>query len=169
MRLFFALWPPEEVRKRLARWSLELRAVCGGRPTRVENLHLTVAFLGSVADMAEVQRAAKEVAPRRVTLLLDHAGFWRHNRILWAGTSLVPDGIEQLARDLREALARHGIGFDSKPFATHVTLLRDAQEPRSMPALEPIPWEVDGFVLVRSQPRAGGSGYEPLAAWSAAP
>ncbi len=143
--------------------------MCGGRPTRVETLHLTVAFLGSIDRLAEIEDAAKEVASRRVALLLDHAGFWRHNRIVWAGTSLVPAGIEQLALDLRQALARHGIGFDSKPFATHVTLLRDAQEPRPMPALEPIHWEVDGFVLVRSQPRAGRSGYEPLSAWSAAP
>ena len=142
--------------------------LCGGRPTPLENLHLTVAFLGSVARAAEVERAAREVAVRRATLLLDRAGFWKQNRIVWAGTSLAPAGVEQFARDLRAALARHEIGFDTKPFATHVTLLRDAREPRSMPPLEPIAWEIDGFVLVRSQPGAGGSRYEAVATWTAA-
>ncbi|HXZ55246.1 MAG TPA: RNA 2',3'-cyclic phosphodiesterase [Burkholderiales bacterium] len=169
MRLFFALWPPEEVRAQLARWSRELRTLCGGRATPAENLHLTVAFLGSVAGAAEVERAAREVAVRRATLLLDRAGFWRQSRIVWAGTSLAPAGVEQFARDLRGALARHEIGFDAKPFATHVTLLREAREPRSMPALEPIAWEVDGFVLVRSQPSARGSRYEAVATWAASP
>ena len=168
MRLFFALWPPEGVRAQLAGWSRELRPLCGGRPTLVENLHLTIAFLGSVDRADEVERAAKEVTVRRATLLLDRPGFWKHNRIVWAGASLAPAAIERLAGDLRSALARHKIGFDSKPFATHVTLLRDAREPQAMPALAPIRWEVDRFVLVRSLAQAGGSRYETLTAWGVA-
>ena len=167
MRLFFALWPDEGVRAQLAYWARELHAVCGGRPTRTENLHLTLAFLGKVEDVrvAEVERAAGEVAPRAATLLLDRPGYWKHNRIAWAGASTAPIEVDALVGELRGALARSDIGFDSKGFASHVTLLRDAREPRTMPALEPIRWNLDGFALVRSMPLPRGSRYEMLKAW----
>ena len=170
MRLFFALWPDDGVRARLARWSRELRAVCGGRAVRPENLHVTLAFLGSVEDgrIEEVERAAGEVAPRAVSLVLDQPGYWKHNRIVWAGASAAPPELEELVLELRNALARSRIGFDSKPFASHVTLLREAREPRAMPELEPIRWEVDGFALLRSQLLARGGGYEILNSWKAA-
>ena len=167
MRLFFALWPDEGVRAQLAHWARELHAVCGGRPMRIENLHLTVAFLGNVEDarVAEVERAAGEVAPRAATLLLDQPGYWKHNRIAWAGASTVPTEVGALVGELRGALARSDIGFDSKGFVSHVTLLRDAREPRVMPALEPIRWNLDGFALVRSIPPPRGSRYEVMKAW----
>src|SRR5262245_10692763 len=167
MRLFFALWPDDGVRAGLAGWSRELRLACGGRPTRPENLHLTLAFLGSVADerLPEIERAAGEVAPRAASLVLDTPGFWKHNRIAWAGASHTPAGLEALVRELREALARARIDFDAKRFVSHVTLLRDAREPRAMPALEPVRWEAAGFVLAGSPARPGAS-YEVLRSWS---
>jgi 2'-5' RNA ligase len=141
--------------------------VCGGRPTRDENLHLTLAFLGSVeeARAAEVERAASEVAPRAVTLVLDRPGYWKHNRIAWAGASVVPPELESVVSELRSALARSHIGFDPKGFVSHVTLLREAREPKAMPALDPIPWKVDGFALVQSVTLPRGSRYEIRRSW----
>ena len=167
MRLFFALWPDEAVRAQLAHWTRELHAVCGGRPTRPENLHVTLAFLGSVEDarVAEVECAAGEVAPRVVSLVLDQPGYWKHNRIAWAGASTVPAGLDAFVAELRSALARSHIGFDSKGFVSHVTLLRDAREPRAMPALDPIGWRLDGFALVQSVPLPRGSRYEIRKSW----
>jgi RNA 2',3'-cyclic 3'-phosphodiesterase len=166
VRLFFALWPDEGVRARLAAWGRALHVACGGRPTRTENLHLTLAFLGAVEDerVAELTRAAGEVAARAGVLVLDQPGYWKRNRIAWAGASAVPPELEETVRELRGALARARVDFDPKPFATHVTLLRDAREPRAMPALEPIAWELDGFALVRSPDGRGGS-YEVLSSW----
>jgi len=169
VRLFFALWPDDGVRAQLAHWARELHAACGGRLTRPENLHVTLAFLGSVEDagVAEVERAASEVAPRAATLVLDRPGYWKHNRIAWAGASVVPPETRAMVAELRGALARSQIGFDLKGFVSHVTLLRDAREPKAMPALEPIRWKVDGFALVRSLTLPRGSRYEVLKAWRA--
>jgi len=166
--MFFALWPDDAVRAQLAHWSRELHAACGGRPTRVENLHLTLAFLGSVEDerAAEVERAAREVAPRVATLVLDQPGYWKHNRIAWAGASVVPLELESMVSELRSALARSHIGFDSKGFVSHVTLLRDAREPKAMPVLEPIEWGLDGFLLVQSVTSPRGSRYDILKSWN---
>lgn len=142
--------------------------MCGGRPTRLENLHLTLAFLGSVEDrrVKEVERAASEVAAHASTLVLDLPGFWKHNRIVWAGASAVPGELDAMVRELREALRRSRIAFDAKGFASHVTLLRDAREPRAMPELGPIRWDSDGFVLARSVSQPGGSRYEVLRSWT---
>jgi len=167
VRLFFALWPDEEVRARLARWSRELHALCGGQPTRPENLHVTLAFLGGVeeARVAEVERAAGEVAPLGISFVLDQPGYWKHNRIAWAGASVVPPGLEALASELRGALAKSQIRFDAKSFVSHVTLLREAREPKAMPALEPIEWRLDGFALVQSVTLPRGSRYEIRKSW----
>ena len=169
VRLFFTLWPDESVRAQLAHWTRELHAVCGGRPTRPENLHVTLAFLGSVeeARLAEVERAADTAGLRACTLILDRPGYWKHNRIAWAGASVVPGELDVLVAELRSALARSHIGFDSKGFVSHVTLLRDAREPKAMPALQQIPWDIDGFALVRSLTLPRGSRYEVLKSWRA--
>jgi 2'-5' RNA ligase len=167
MRLFFALWPDDEVRAQLAGWSRELHALCGGRPTRPENLHVTLAFLGSVEEVrvAEVERAAGTVRPRACPLILDQPGYWKHNRIAWAGASVVPPGLEALVSGLRGTLAKSQIRFDAKSFVSHVTLLREAREPRAMPALAPIEWRLDGFALVQSVTLPQGSRYEIRKSW----
>ena len=169
MRLFFALWPDEAVRAELARWSRELHALCGGRTTPPEKLHLTLAFLGGVEDarVAEVERAADDVTPRVISLVLDRPGYWKHNRIAWAGASLVPPELAALASGLRAALEKSRIGFDAKPFASHVTLLRDAREPRAIPELAPIEWRLSGFALVQSLTLPRGSRYEVRRIWKA--
>lgn len=167
MRLFFALWPDDGVRTELARWARQLRASCGGRPVPTQKLHMTLAFLGSVeaGRIAEVERAADEVVPCSYLLLLDRPGFWRHNRIVWAGASVAPPELEALVLELRSALTRSLIAFDPKEFASHVTLLRDARQPRAMPELKAVRWEPDGFALVRSPLERGGGPYEILNSW----
>ena len=167
MRLFFALWPDDAVRVELARWSRELHALCGGRATLPGNLHVTLAFLGGVEDaqVAEVERAASEVAPKTVSLMLDQPGYWKHNRIAWAGASVVPPELEALVSELRGALAKSQIRFDAKSFVSHVTLLRDAREPAPMPALAPVEWRLDGFALVQSVSLSQGSRYEIRKSW----
>jgi len=169
VRLFFALWPDEGVRAQLAHWTREFHAMCGGRPTHTENLHVTLAFLGSVegAGVAEVERTADTAGLRACTLILDRPGYWKHNRIAWAGASVVPGELDVLVAELRSTLARSNIGFDSKGFVSHVTLLRDAREPKEMPGLEPIQWNLDGFVLVQSVTLPRGSRYDVLKSWRA--
>ena len=48
MRLFFALWPPEDLSRALADGAEALARRFGGKPARRETIHLTLAFLGEV-------------------------------------------------------------------------------------------------------------------------
>jgi len=43
--------------------------------------------------------------------------------------------------------------------------LREAREPRAMPALAPIEWRLDGFALVQSVTLPQGSRYEIRKSW----
>lgn len=152
LRLFFALWPDAAVRERLAAYARGAHARCGGRATRPQNLHLTLAFLGDTeaARLGALMAVAATVAPRRFELDVDHVEYWRRNRIVWAGAAAVPDELTSLTGELRAALDAAGFRYDRKPFVPHVTLLRDAH-PAALPPFEPLRWPAEGFVLVRSE------------------
>ncbi len=167
VRLFFALWPDELVRAALADWATALHRLCGGRPTRPGNLHMTLAFLGDtdVARCAELKRVAGRVAPRRFELVVDQPGYWKHNRIAWAGASGDPPALTEMVGALRSALTETRFRFDAKPFVSHVTLLRKASPPVEIPALPRIIWRASGFALIRSVPGASGSDYAVETEW----
>lgn len=167
LRLFFALWPDDATRAALAAWSERIHGVTGGRPTRPESIHQTLAFLGDceAGRVLEIEAAAGRVAPRRFELLLDEAGVWKHNRIAWAGASAVPSELDALVAELRAALVAAHVAFDGKPFVPHLTLVRKARAGGALPALAPIRWPVAGFVLVRSVLRPDGSDYVLQRRW----
>ena len=167
VRLFFALWPDAAVRTALADWATTLHRACGGRVTQPGKLHMTLAFLGDTdrARCDNLRSVAAGVTPRRLELVLDRPGYWKHNRIAWAGASQVPRELTELVGELRGALTDARIRFDTKPFVSHVTLLRKASAPAEMPALPPIVWRASGFALVRSAPGADGVDYNLDGAW----
>lgn len=167
LRLFFALWPDGATRAALERWAAAIHRVAGGRATRGESIHMTLAFLGAAgADrLGALKVAASSVRVQPFELVLDEAGSWKHNRIGWAGATRVPATLETLVRDLRAALAAAQFAFDPKPFTPHVTLVRKARPGFVMPALDPIRWQVTGFALVRSVMRPAGSDYLVEARW----
>jgi 2'-5' RNA ligase len=50
LRLFFACWPDAALQEQLAQLGRQLQRQSGGKPSRRENLHLTLVFLGDVAS-----------------------------------------------------------------------------------------------------------------------
>jgi 2'-5' RNA ligase len=151
MRLFFASWPPPAVARALAGWAREAQRECGGRATREEAIHLTLAFLGA-ADAQEALATGRAVRARATSLQIDVARFWSHNRIVWAGPEQVPPELAELARALGE----------TREFAGHVTLLRKAHAPQQLPELPELEWPVTEFLLVNSNLGPEGPSYEVL-------
>jgi 2'-5' RNA ligase len=167
LRLFFAIWPEPELAERLARWANEAAEATRGRIARAENIHLTMAFLGEVAEprLADAQAAARRVRAQRCDLRLEEARYWRHNRIVWVGPRETPAPLAALAEDLQRELEAEGFRLEARPFQVHITLIRNAHAPRELPAL-PAPssldWPVREFLLVRSNIERDGARYEVL-------
>lgn len=151
MRLFFACWPPAGTAQALAAWARAVQRECGGRAVPAQNIHLTLAFLGD-ADPALARARGAEVRLPAIELRVDRARYWAHNRIVWAGPRETPAALRQLARELGEA----------RTYAAHVTLLRKARPPRSLPPLAALEWPLTRFTLVDSTPGPDGPSYEVL-------
>jgi RNA 2',3'-cyclic 3'-phosphodiesterase len=165
-RCFFALWPAAAVRDALAQWTQGARKECGGRATAAEKIHLTLAFLGNVerSRIDELRAAAAVIAGERFTLALDQAGYWRHNRIVWAGATEVPPALTMLVSALGERVKGLGYRLEERPYAAHITLLRNARRGAS-PALPLLRWAADEFTLVESKLGERGSRYVIVDRW----
>lgn len=168
-RLFFALWPGPDVSARLATAARQALALCGGRVMRRETLHLTLVFIGDVAESGvEILRlAASRVSGEAFALSLDRLGCWRHNGIVWAGCAASPPLIG-LVGQLAGNLSGSGVQLETRDFAGHLTLLRNARC-ADLPAFEAIEWPVAEFVLVESRRSAAVAGYDIIGRWPLAP
>lgn len=174
MRLFFALWPSSEAAESLASVARDCALRFGGRPTRAETVHMTLAFIGEQPDtgLDKIVAAAGSVVFAPFDVQLDRLGVWRHNRLLWAGCRAVPEALSALAEGLHFALAQAEVRFEaeSRPFNPHVSLLRSVPAsvfPVSPPSLVPRVWRCERFVLIASQGLPDGAGYRSVAEFSA--
>ncbi len=170
-RVFFALWPPTEVAWQLSAVADSFAAQAGGKATRRETIHLTLAFIGDVPveRLPDLESAARNVHAEAFDLTLDQFGLWHHNRIFWAGCSVVPLALVELASALGAAL--QATGFDvadaHRNFTPHVTLAHKVKALGApLPPGQRLPWRCKKFVLVRSQLSASGAFYQTLAEFS---
>jgi len=154
-RYFFAVWPPAATAAALEGWAKKLE----GRVTSAPKIHLTLAFLGSVAPEKALE-AARSVTARAHVLPIEKAQYWKHNRIVWAGPRETPAVLAALVEALHASLRQAGYTLEARPFAAHVTLLRSAAPPRELPPLPGVEWPVSEFTLVRSAVSNKGSAYE---------
>ena len=158
MRLFFAIWPPPAVARTLAHWSETAGRATGGRRTTEGNIHLTLAFLGE-ADPARAIKAARRVRAEAHRLPLEQARYV--NRMVWVAPRKMPTALAALHEKLAMELYREEFILERRPFAAHVTLIRDARR-AELPAVPAVEWPVDEFVLVRSALSPRGAAYEPV-------
>ena len=165
LRLFFALWPDDAARGALNRTGKWLHQHWGGRRMRADTLHITLAFLGSTpADQLEaVFACADAVQTDAFDLILDQAGYWRHNRIGWLGASQTPP-YGKLVGALNAALRGAGYSIDARPHVPHVTLLRNSVG-GAVPECEPVCWPISDFVLVASRRESDGMHYDVIRRW----
>lgn len=166
-RLFFALWPDEAVRARLAALQAELPQVTG-RWVHPEDLHITLQFLGPVEPgrQACIAEAARAVRGEPFELEIDRLDFWPRPRIAWAGPEGVPPALQRLVEQLARNLEACGFEPEKRPYRPHVTLLRKTTPAAAARLPEPIRWPVDHFVLVESRPGGDPPHYRPLEGWA---
>jgi len=167
-RLFFALWPEEGLQQHLYELAGQTLTANAGRQVVVGNIHLTLAFLGSVMepDQARYEAAASGVKGGTFMLTLDRLGYFRRRGILWVGPSQIPAELLALVGDLNQALQACGFTPESRAYRAHLTLARNVRCcPDRVHVLSPLSWEVRHFALVQSHIENRGATYEILRRW----
>jgi len=176
LRAFLAVDLPPEARARAAEAIGQLqRAVpVGVRWVPPENQHLTLKFLGEIAeDRVDplVERARAKLAsvpPFEIEL----AGFGafpsaREARVLWLGVARGAGALAKLARKLDAAARVAGAERERRPFSAHLTLGRLREPARveieRLAAPASVTWTVAEVVLYESRLAPDGARYVPLA------
>ncbi|MCS6954091.1 MAG: RNA 2',3'-cyclic phosphodiesterase [Bryobacteraceae bacterium] len=175
MRLFTGIGLPADLTARLEALLERFRPLAPLKWSSPENLHVTTKFIGEwPAERLEELSAALRALPPRAPFEIEVRGLgWfpnpHHPRVFWAGVHA--PGLDELARDTEEALARLGIPKESRPFSAHLTLAR-VKEPaplavlrREVAALDSDDFGAfvaDRFYLYQSQLTPSGSIYTKL-------
>ena len=144
MRLFIAVNISEENRSKIAQIQSELKKnIADVHPVRYdklsngvkwiekENLHLTLKFLGEVADeqLVSIKEKIKEVSSSIKGFEIDFCSLGvfpseTFYKILWVGIEKGQAELKNLAQRLEDLL--QGIGFkkEKRPFSAHLTIGR---------------------------------------------
>jgi RNA 2',3'-cyclic 3'-phosphodiesterase len=175
-RLFFALWPDAEQRASLAHAVRKAVRSCGGRPVPGANVHLTLAFLGSVpaARVAELRDIARRTAagfPREAVplrLTLERLAHFGQAQVLAAdATREAPlEDVQALAKALAVETAAAGFSPDLKPFRPHVTVARKVARAARSSAMRPVEWRFDSFALIESRTLETGPVYSVVESYA---
>lgn len=170
--MFFALWPDAALQQSLAATMQSVVAAAGGRPVPPENFHVTLVFLGSVAEARISDVAAigvdvvSQVTQSRVEVTFDAIEYWKKPKVVVA-TAGPASGCAPLAnvlvRALESRLIEGGLTPDlAETFRPHVTLARKVAHPMGPMGIQPVLWSFNDFALVDSRTEAKGSVYTVL-------
>jgi 2'-5' RNA ligase len=131
------------------------------------NIHLTLAFLGNVASgrIPDLHALAAAIAAPPFDLVINVLDYWRHNRIVSAGTAECPEALRELVTQLTRALRPAGFRCEGREYIPHITLLRDARRSSVLKAGGGVVWRAYDFVLVQSLRRDGAVVYEAIGRW----
>ncbi|PKM46091.1 MAG: RNA 2',3'-cyclic phosphodiesterase [Gammaproteobacteria bacterium HGW-Gammaproteobacteria-1] len=165
-RLFFALWPDEAQQRTLYKLGRSI-APPGGKPMAAQNLHITLAFLGTIdADKRNcMEKAADAIQLPSFELVLDSAGYWPRPQVVWLGCSAVPEPLLALAARLNGAMAACGLAAETRPYSPHLTVLRKARQGPRQLDMDTVHWPVGDFVLVQSLTLPEGAQYQVVRRW----
>jgi 2'-5' RNA ligase len=173
MRTFIAIDLPDPVRKDLAGY---LRRISGGKRdykwVAVENLHITMAFLGSVdyEDVNNITSAMERAAGQSTGFPARLGAVGTFPSVIWVGLSEGDKECRGVYQKLREALMDADFRLDDKRYHPHITLGRSRrrmvpEERKWFEGNEPPtsrPFKVEELVLFESRLHPKGPEYIPL-------
>jgi 2'-5' RNA ligase len=172
-RAFLAVVPDARALDAIARSVSSLTLPGGWRVTSRAQWHVTLQFLGVVADVDVVVDAVASVVSRHDVFVVALGGGGafpsaRRAGVVWIGARRGDDGLSALARDVSTALAPRGFTSDEDRFHPHLTVARtrgrDRRDARALvEALASEPdgpsWCVREVVLFESRTRPSGAEY----------
>ncbi len=157
IRTFIAIHLTEEVRRGIGRAIEVLKPHTRDiRWVPLENLHLTLRFLGDVEEgrMPEVHQAVMAAAAEMMpfALRLGHFGAFpglSRPRVLWIGMEGDVEALRELQQQVSEALVRRGFPDEDKPFSPHLTVGRTMRDRRASVQASPTVAEPGPEMVVR--------------------
>lgn len=164
-RLFFALWPDNETRLKLARLNQTIDAK-GFKPVPPHNFHVTLVFVGNVTKAAElvIKHRAADIASEPFVMIFDHVSYWAKPKVLCLTSQQPVKPLMILSEALNNAVTNCGIQTDPRPYNPHVTLARHGSEFVERNC-DPIIWRADSFCLVESCSGIDGVCYNVKDRW----
>jgi 2'-5' RNA ligase len=166
LRLFCALRLPDETVEDLSRWQADAFGEAGVRVLGREQLHVTLAFLGSrpagELDAIETELRAAALAAEPATLTVKG---YRETRSV--GMLVLDDQggrAASLAVDLHERLERLGVyERERREWLPHLTVIRFRERPRLRPELPELgPINPSDAAVYMSTLRPSGAQYSVL-------
>ena len=108
IRIFFALWPDEELRKQLQQAAELMTVTRPGRRVPMYNLHLTLHFIGNVSfdEMACLQRQARQLRADGFEFMIDCHGYFKKPRVAWLGCNEIPATVSVLQQKTGPAVTK---------------------------------------------------------------
>lgn len=183
IRSFLAFELPVEIKRNVARVSKEIRhSGLDARWVKVENIHLTVIFLGNIKteDVEGIDEEIQKVCPGygSFDIALKGMGCFpnrRRPRVLWLGLDGDMERMSNFRNDLQQTLKTFGIKEEKRPFRPHLTLGR-FRSVRKMGSkmdeilmahetLETTMESLSELILFKSDLKPGGAVYTKLKSW----
>ena len=148
MRLFVSIELSEDMKKAAVQILHSLKqSGTKGNYTPVQNMHMTLCFLGEVKDIKPVEEALATVKFKPFKLGFTELG--NFGDLLYIGTR-GGQGINNLANDIRKAFDSAGIEYDRKKFTPHITLVRKSTGKHGKIELPNVDMMVKRVSLMRS-------------------
>ena len=174
-RLFTALDLPGDVRLDIAD---TYYAMLGARWVAVDNLHITLRFIGVVneGDVADIAHALEMVEHAPFTVSLKGVGYFpprKKPNLLWVG--ITPnESLQRLRARVDRAITNAGFGHEERKFHPHITVARLSDESpltrigqflSSNSLFKSAGIAVTQFHLYTSTPTAEGTCYQKIASY----
>jgi RNA 2',3'-cyclic 3'-phosphodiesterase len=162
LRLFFALWPDADVASRLECVAARLNVTSPGRLVQSKNYHVTLAFIGEVAEskLPVLRTIGESLRAHCCSIAFDSLEFWPESRTVVAVPAEIPQGLTNLWTLLHEAT-----GLPKERLRAHVTLARKMVQAPVLQAMSQVFWQATSFSLVRSKTGGAESTYTVLDTW----
>jgi RNA 2',3'-cyclic 3'-phosphodiesterase len=171
VRLFFALWPDDDTRARIAKVGAALHLIGGARPVPRENFHLTLVFVGEVAmaQLGVLQQIGRSQRASGCTIKFDAYEYWPDPRVVVAAARETPTAMIELWTGLLRDLTLHQADLRLQrlppPLRAHVTLARKVAQAPVLQAMSPLHWSARSFSLLRSDTSGAHSIYTVVDTW----
>jgi 2'-5' RNA ligase len=140
----------------------------GGRTIPARNLHVTLAFLGTVPE----ERIEKIIALAglvgrcgAIDLAFDRLEVWKRSRVLVIVPRILPSALKELAEQLHFNLLNEHFEVGHEEYRPHLTIARDARRALELDLATPIRCRFERFSLVESKNTSNGSIYRNLHNW----